>query len=120
MGRSRNEYDGPLIQMLRDQWQRELNKIERAEMEIIVIKNHLLELGEELPRERLINALEKVIDDLRAIQSLLENQGSPDKEDAMFYYPGLVEASNLIYYLQDEARRRIARPQNESSIDKLI
>jgi hypothetical protein len=48
MGRSRNEYDGPLIQVLKNQWQRELNKIERAEIEIINIKNQLLDLGEEL------------------------------------------------------------------------
>jgi len=49
MSRSKNEYNEPLIQVLKNGLLREQNKIERAEMEIINIKNQLLDLGEELP-----------------------------------------------------------------------
>ena len=38
-----------LIQVLKNQWSRELEKIDRAEKEIIKIKQELLELGVELP-----------------------------------------------------------------------
>lgn len=38
-----------LIRVLRNAWQREQERIERAEAEIIKIKLELLELGVELP-----------------------------------------------------------------------
>jgi len=49
MIRTNYEYNEPLIQVLKNGLLREQNKIERAEMEIINIKNQLLDLGEELP-----------------------------------------------------------------------
>ena len=49
MTRAKNEYNEPLIQVLRNGLLREQNKISRAEMEIINIKMQLLNLCEELP-----------------------------------------------------------------------
>ena len=40
-----------LIQVLRNQWQRGLDRIDRIEHEIIKIKLELLDLGVELPPE---------------------------------------------------------------------
>jgi hypothetical protein len=44
-----DERNATLIQVLKDELFREQQRIERAEKEIIRIKNELLELGVELP-----------------------------------------------------------------------
>ena len=44
-----DQWNAPLIQVLKDELVREYGKIEKAETEIIKIKLQLLDLGVELP-----------------------------------------------------------------------
>ena len=46
-----NFRNGPLIQILMDALQRKYEQIERAKLEIISLKQELLDLGVELPPE---------------------------------------------------------------------
>lgn len=60
--------------------------------------------------DRLLDLIDRVQCALGEIHMIYRDRGEFTQGDAELHMPVLLEAANLVYFLQDAARRRIARP----------